>query len=65
LLVAPNCVPELTAALYTLLDNPSLCATYGANGYQLFQERYNWDQVGKTIRRHVLASLHLSSLASQ
>lgn len=65
LLVAPNCVPELTAALYTLLDNPPLCATYGANGYQLFQERYNWDQVGKTIRRHVLASLHLSSLASQ
>ncbi|MBK8984683.1 MAG: glycosyltransferase family 4 protein [Chloroflexi bacterium] len=62
-LVAPNSVPELTAALHTLLDNPQMCETYGANGYQLFQDRYNWDRVGETIRQHVLASLPSSPSA--
>ncbi len=56
-LVSPNNVPELTAALKTLSENPADCETFGTQGYELFAQRYNWDHVGAAVRRHVLASL--------
>lgn len=57
LLVAPNNVAALTDALLSLLDNPQKCEAFGQNGYQLFQEHYNWRRVGEKIREHVLASI--------
>ena len=57
LLVAPDNVAALTSALLTLLQNPQQCQAFGENGYQLFQERYNWNRVGEKIREHVLAAL--------
>ncbi|MBP6468852.1 MAG: glycosyltransferase family 4 protein [Chloroflexi bacterium] len=56
-LVSPNNVPELTAALKTLSENPEACETFGAQGYELFAQRYNWDYVGAAVRGHVLAAI--------
>lgn len=56
-LVAPGDIHALASALIDLLDNPNKCARFGEAGYRLAQERYNWDQVGKRIRRQILIAL--------
>lgn len=56
-LVAPGDVSALAGALTDLLNDPNKCARFGKVGYQLAQDRYNWDQVGNRIRQHILAAL--------
>jgi len=61
LLVEPNNIGALTEALLALLDDPQKCESYGENGYQLFQERYNWHRVGEKIRQNILGALEKSA----
>ena len=56
-LIDPDDVTALTNSLVALLKDPQKCAAFGRRGYALFEERYNWKQVGKAIRRHVLEVL--------
>jgi glycosyltransferase involved in cell wall biosynthesis len=52
-LVRPYDVETLAAKLIELLGDPARCRTMGARSYELVRERFNWKQVGATIRHHI------------
>jgi glycosyltransferase involved in cell wall biosynthesis len=47
----------LKDSLLKLLQDPQRCETFGQYGYELYAARYNWDEVGQAMRKHVLAVL--------
>jgi glycosyltransferase involved in cell wall biosynthesis len=49
-LVQPGNVEQLEIALMKLLDAPALCKKFGENGFKLYREKYNWDNVFQKIR---------------
>jgi glycosyltransferase involved in cell wall biosynthesis len=52
-LVRPYDVEALAARLIELLGDPGRCRTMGARSHELVLERFNWKQVGATIRHHI------------
>jgi len=59
-LVEPGDAEGLAGALARLLEAPDLCRRFGERGYRLTQERYNWENVGKLVRKAVLEALKLT-----
>lgn len=53
MLVSPGDVPELAQALIELLDDPQRCQMFGSYSYELVEQRYNWQEVGRLIRKGV------------
>ncbi|HSO27944.1 MAG TPA: glycosyltransferase family 4 protein [Anaerolineales bacterium] len=54
-LVEPDDIPALAERLIDLLDDPQKSAHFGAAGYRLAQDRYNWKTVGEVLRREISA----------
>ena len=52
-LVRPFDVETLAARLIELLGDPDRCRTMGVRSRELVRERFNWKQVGATIRHHI------------
>jgi glycosyltransferase involved in cell wall biosynthesis len=48
---------SLAEALTTLIADPSKCRAFGMAGYRLVKKRYNWENVGRSIRKRILASM--------
>jgi glycosyltransferase involved in cell wall biosynthesis len=59
-LVRPFDVENLAARLIELIDNPAKCRTMGFNGYELVRQRYNWKQVGASVRDHIERAIELT-----
>jgi len=53
-LVEPGDVQALAEVLIDLIGDRERCRAFGNSGYSLYQERYNWDAVGKLIRENIL-----------
>ena len=56
-LVEPGDVQALAVALSKLLDDPETARLFGERSYQLTQERYSWQAVGKRFQQNILNSL--------
>ncbi|MGE5679686.1 MAG: glycosyltransferase family 4 protein [Bacillota bacterium] len=57
ILVEPNSVSQLAAALIRLLDDPILCKRLGQQGFRKYQQNYTWDIVGLRMSELIRASL--------
>ncbi len=53
-LIQPGNVDQLEIALLRLLDSPELCKKFGQNGYKLYKEKYNWDNVFQKIKKVII-----------
>lgn len=58
LLVEPGDVQGIANALIKLLDNPSMARRFGERSFQIIQERYSWDAVGKKLQEQICETLH-------
>ena len=56
-LLEPGDYEGMAKAMIKLLDAPQMGAQFGANSYQLWQQRYNWAAVGKRLREHIVPLL--------
>jgi glycosyltransferase involved in cell wall biosynthesis len=56
-LVAPGDINGLAARLNDMIGNPNLLKAFGLKSRQLAREHYNWENVGKKIKRTVLDDL--------
>lgn len=56
-LVQPGNVDQLETALMKLLDSPVLCKKYGENGYDIYLEKYNWDEAFQKIKSTITGDL--------
>jgi len=57
LLVAPDSVDELAAALILLLSDPEKCRSFGDLGHQLIKETYTWSAVGGQITDEIRSDI--------
>lgn len=53
-LVEPGDVAGLEHAMRTLLASPETCRQFGAHSLKKVEERYNWNVVGRTIRKNIM-----------
>ena len=58
LLVEPGNIPGIADALVKLLNNPPLARRFGQRSYEIIQERYSWDAVGKKFQEYICQALH-------
>jgi glycosyltransferase involved in cell wall biosynthesis len=52
-LVKPGDVQAIARALITLISDPEKCRAFGEKGYQLAQDTYSWDAIGKLMKKHI------------
>ena len=57
LLVAPDSVDELAAALVDLLSQPEKCRAFGELGHRLVKETYTWKAVGERIKTQIVLDI--------
>ncbi len=57
LLVAPESVEDLAAALISLLSDPEKCRRFGELGSHLVKETYSWSAVGLRLKQEITADL--------
>jgi glycosyltransferase involved in cell wall biosynthesis len=57
LLVAPDSVDELAAALIDLLSHPEKCRAFGELGHRLVRETYTWEAVGRRMKTQIAADI--------
>jgi len=57
LLVAPDSVDELSAALIELLSNPEKCRAFGELGHILVKETYTWESVGRRMKEQIMTDI--------
>ena len=61
-LVEPGDIAGIADALIELVNDPSMARRFGQRSFQIFQERYSWDAVGKKFREHICEALHANTL---
>lgn len=57
-LVEPGNVKGIADALIKLLTDPSMSRKFGERSYQIIQERYSWEAVGKRFQEDICNSLN-------
>lgn len=54
-LVVPGDIQALADALLKLLMKPSIAREFGERSYEIAQERYSWEAVGKQFQQNILS----------
>jgi len=62
-LVQPGNVEQLETALMKLLDSPNLCKKFGENGYDIYLEKYNWDEAFQKIKSTITGDLSYQEIS--
>jgi glycosyltransferase involved in cell wall biosynthesis len=52
-LVEPGDARGLAESIMRLIENPNLAREFGEQSYQIIQERYSWEAVGRRFKEHI------------